>query len=156
MRGKQTIYLMYYPLFLVRRIVFVAIPTFLYNYPYYQVQLLIFLTSLYISAYMGTRPHWDSKKMMTESFNEMMTLLACYHLICFSEFNLDAEAQFSSGYSFIGVIFVVVIVNVGIVTHRWYYGFRRKKLEMQVKKYIKTSERAMEIAKVIFKKEQED
>jgi hypothetical protein len=46
----------YYPLFLVRRIMFVAIPTFMLAAPCYQVQLLLFLTSLYLIYLGGSRP----------------------------------------------------------------------------------------------------
>lgn len=127
MRGNKNQNLLYYPLFLVRRIVFVALPTFLFDYSFYQVQLLIFLTSLYICSYMGVRPHWDSKKVLTECFNELMILAACYHLICFSEFNLDIWAQYYTGYSFIAVVTLVVVVNVAIVIHKQYHGAKRRR-----------------------------
>jgi hypothetical protein len=91
LKFKQNWKLVYYPLFLIRRIVFVAIPTFLSNWPSYQVQSLIFLTSLYILFYMGERPHWETKRVQIEVFNELMILWACYHMICFSDFIVDAD-----------------------------------------------------------------
>jgi hypothetical protein len=37
LKHKSTEHLIYYPMFLFRRIMFVAIPTFLFKHPYYQV-----------------------------------------------------------------------------------------------------------------------
>lgn len=91
LKFKQNWKLVYYPLFLARRIAFVAIPTFLSNWPSYQVQMLIFLTSFYILFYMGERPHWETKRVQIEVFNELMILWACYHMICFSDFIVDAD-----------------------------------------------------------------
>lgn len=85
---------MYYPLFLLRRVIFVSIPTFLYLWPAHQIQLLIVLTSHYIVAYVHSQPHWDSKRVKVEVFNELMILLACYHIVCFSELNLDAMSKY--------------------------------------------------------------
>lgn len=90
--GKQNWKLVYYPLFLFRRIVFVAIPTFLFLWPSFQIQLLIFLTSLYILFYIGERPHWETRRTRIEVFNEVMILGACYHLALFSDFNIEVEA----------------------------------------------------------------
>ena len=118
LRQKLTGHLFYYPLFLIRRIVFVGIPTFLYQFPSHQVQLLIFLTSMYILFYMNNRPHWDSKRGQVEIFNELMILVSSYHLICFSDFNLHAAAQFNMGYSFVAVIFIVVFVNIILVVFK--------------------------------------
>ena len=76
---------------------------------------MIFFTSLYIVFYVGNRPHWDSRRVNIEVFNELMIMVACYHLIAFSEFNLDPVSQFNMGYSFVAVIVIVVIVNVVLV-----------------------------------------
>lgn len=127
LKFKQNWKLVYYPLFLTRRIIFVAIPTFLYQFPTHQVQLLIFLTSLYILFYMGERPHWDTKRVQIEVFNELMILGACYHLICFSDFNLDVDAQFNMGYSFVALIILVVLVNVVVVIRKQYVAYKKRK-----------------------------
>jgi len=76
---------------MLRRVVFVAIPTFFYLMPFAQIQLLIFLTSLYILFYSGVRPHTDPKRVKIEIFNEVMIMMMNYHMVCFSKFNLDAN-----------------------------------------------------------------
>lgn len=81
------------------------------------------MTSLYIVFYGGNKPHWDSRRVSLELFNEVMILVACYHLMCFSDFIIDADTQFSMGYSFVAVILVVVVVNVVVVVYKQYTGF---------------------------------
>ena len=127
LKKTQNWKLVYYPLFLIRRIVFVAIPTFLFGYPSHQLQILIFLTSLYILYYTGERPHWDRRRGRIEVFNEVMILGATYHLVCFSDFNLDTDAQFKMGYSFIALFGIVVVVNVAVVVRKQYLALKRKR-----------------------------
>lgn len=104
--------LLYYPLFLWRRVVFVIIPTFLYLYPAFQVQFLLFMTSLYLIYFASQRPHKDRHRAQIETFNEVMIMITNYHMVCFSNFNPEMEAQFAMGYSFITCILLVVIVNI--------------------------------------------
>lgn len=112
-RGLYCNKINYYFVFLFRRLIFVAIPTFLFMFGFLQLQLLLFTTSLYIIYYSGSRPHNTSKRVSLESFNEFMVMVASYHMICYSEFNLDVDSQYIMGYSHIGVIGIVVVVNVG-------------------------------------------
>jgi hypothetical protein len=77
--------LFYYPLFLIRRIVFVAIPTMMIAAPCYQVQLLLFLTSLYLIYFGGVRVG-DRAKFREECVNEMFIMILNYHMISFTGF----------------------------------------------------------------------
>jgi magnesium-transporting ATPase (P-type) len=37
--------------------------------------------------YGGTKPHSDRERSFIETFNEGMTMLMVYHMVCFSDFN---------------------------------------------------------------------
>lgn len=91
MKLRMDSHLLYYPMFLFRRVIFVAIPTFISKYPYYQIQILISLTTLYIIYYAGSQPHTPKERVWIEIFNEWWILVMTYHLIIFSEFVLDLE-----------------------------------------------------------------
>ena len=65
----------YYPIFMLRRIIFVILPTFLFNFTFLQIQLLIFLTSFYVMYYSGTKPHAESRRVGLELYNEIMVML---------------------------------------------------------------------------------
>jgi hypothetical protein len=45
-------------------------------------------------------------------FNEIVIMLMNYHMVCFSEFNLSLEMQFNMGYSMMGWIVAMIIVNL--------------------------------------------
>ena len=84
-RGRWS--LAYYTIFLIRRIVFVAIPTFICFWPWLQLQMLLLLTLMYIVYYGGTRPHQSKQRGRLELFNEVMIMVMNYHMVCFLEFN---------------------------------------------------------------------
>lgn len=119
---------MYYPLFLWRRVVFVVIPTFLFNYPAFQVQILLFMTSLYVVYYASTRPHMDRHRAFIETFNEVMIMIMNYHMVCFSNFNPHMEAQFAMGYSFIACIILVVVINIGAMAKETFINMKKSRL----------------------------
>lgn len=135
LKGRYDMNLMYYTLFLLRRIVFVAIPTFLYKFPFYQIQVLMFLTSCYILFYAGAQPHIESRRRQMEVFNEWMVLVMIYHLVSFSEFNMSNAAQFNMGYSYIMCLGIVVFVNLFQMMHKMFYKWRTKYRLLKIRKF---------------------
>jgi hypothetical protein len=120
--------LSYYTIFLLRRLLFVAIPTLLPSAPWFQLQILIFTSSLYVMYYAGTKPHAEKERVNIEIFNEIMIMMINYHMVCFSEFNLDLMAQFNMGYSFVVCILVVVFGNIMVLAIKQIKSWRRKKM----------------------------
>lgn len=119
--------LLYTPVFLIRRIIFVALPTFFFNFPFLQLQLLIFLTSIYVGFYMDIRPHVDRRRLKLEVFNELMIMLINYHMATFSKFNLDVYSGFIMGYSHVAIILLIVLVNIGSLIHKILDSYHKKK-----------------------------
>jgi hypothetical protein len=105
-------HLMYYPVFLFRRIAFVLIPTALWWCNSFQIQLLISLSTLYIIFYGWVQPHWETNRTKLEIFNECILLAIAYHMIAFSDFNLDVDSSFFMGYSYIGHMLFMIVVNI--------------------------------------------
>ena len=78
--------ILYQPIFLVRRILFVVVPCLLIEYPAIQLQIYSFLTSLYIIFMINIDPHIDVVKRRVEIFNEFVILIVSYHLFTFTNF----------------------------------------------------------------------
>ena len=91
-RNEYTI--LYYSIFLFRRIVFVAVPFCLYNWPFLQLQLLMLSQTAYVIFYSDQRPHTLPKRIKLEVFNEIIIMIIIYHLFLFSDFNSSLELQF--------------------------------------------------------------
>jgi hypothetical protein len=104
--------LAYFPVFLLKRLVFVIIPSVFFWAPYFQLQALVFLTGAYVIFYGGRRPHNDRKRINLELANEAMFMIMNYHLICFSNFNTSDEMQFLMGYSFVGALALTITINL--------------------------------------------
>jgi hypothetical protein len=114
---------------------FVAIPTFLFLFPYFQIQFLLFFTSLYIIFYAGSEPHIFKHRRRIELFNEWWIMIMNYHLIAFSDFTLIAETKFIMGYSYIANMLFVVMVNiVALVAEQIAKCIRRRKQKAWLKK----------------------
>ena len=71
------------------------------------------MSSFAIIIYCSVRPHSSRSKRRIEVFNEMMLLIASYHLFIFSGFAHDQEAQFLVGFSFTAIIILTLFVNMG-------------------------------------------
>lgn len=85
---NNKIRIFYWPFFLFRRIVFFAIPVLIYKSTTIQLQALCFFTSLYIVVVVHVRPHSDRNNTRLEIVNEIAIMVQCYHMFCFTEFNL--------------------------------------------------------------------
>jgi hypothetical protein len=81
--------IVYQPLFLLRRIMFVAIPCTLVGHPSIQIQLYSLFTSLYIIFVINIDPHVERIKRQVEIFNEFVILIVGYHLFTFTNFVRD-------------------------------------------------------------------
>ena len=122
----------YFPISLFRRLIFIATPALLYNFPFMQLIVLIFMSSIYIIIYAGVRPHWDKQRTRLEIFNEVMIMFSNYHTVIFSDFCTNPRFQFAMGFSFCVQMGLLVVVNI------WF----------MIKNTMSKSERKRRIAKL--------
>ena len=105
----------YYPIFMVRRLVFVIIVMFIPFDSCLQMQALIFSSSLYIIWYVGVWPHQEKLEIYLEVINEVLLQLLFYHLMVFSEFYVGAgrrSLKLYASYSFAGLLGLVILINI--------------------------------------------
>ena len=86
---KSTTAKFYLPISMLRRIIYVAIPTFLYMYPFMQLQAFLLMNTMYLMWYAYVRPHIEKRRVQTECFNEFMIFIFVYHLMIFTDFVQD-------------------------------------------------------------------
>ena len=79
----------YYPAFLIKRILFIALPTFLSLFPYFQLQLALLVSVFFLIYYGVNKPHNQKRIFRLELFNISMEFLILYHMILFTDFNHD-------------------------------------------------------------------
>ena len=77
---------LYYPIFLVRRIIFVGIPLSLNRFSAHQIQTVVCLNFALCAYYYNCKPHSEGKlKTGVEMFNEFMVLILTYHMLFYSD-----------------------------------------------------------------------
>jgi hypothetical protein len=64
--------------------------------------------------------------MRKETFNEVMTMMSCYHMFCFSEFNLDDENKYMMGHSYVFFVAGTFSYNVFLMVLKNAEKFKRK------------------------------
>ena len=125
--GRERHTVLYYPLAMLRRLVYVLIPLTLRGHPGLQLQVLCFLESLYVIWYGAYRPHWQRREALLEVANEAFLMLLFYHLLCFTLFNATAEGRYVMGWSYLAVLAAMVLVNVAVVAQKAVEKLRRKR-----------------------------
>jgi hypothetical protein len=104
----------YYPMDMLRRCLFVAIPIVLWKWPYLQLQALLQM-SLFFLMYVATVKIHDLKsRCRMEIFNESMFVVVVYHFIGFpdNKFNQFDNIRMQMGLSQTILIVAVVLINL--------------------------------------------
>ena len=84
--------IIYYPITLLRRLLFVFVPYLVARYPWNQVQLLITINLAFSMYYIGVKPHMGGNiKFMIETHNEIVIICLCYHMFIYTEFVRDVN-----------------------------------------------------------------
>jgi len=124
-RNTSTKY--YLPISMLRRILFVMIPSIFYAYPFMQLQVFLIMNTFYLFWYGATRPHIDRKRIGTELFNEFMIMIFVYHLMIYTDFVTVNSMQFLMGYSNVIFFIIIAFVNIGIMIVKSVEKAKRKR-----------------------------
>jgi hypothetical protein len=118
----------YYPIFMVRRLLFVFIVMFIPFDSCLQMQALIFMSILYIIWYVGVWPHLERVEACLEVFNEVLMQLLFYHLMVFSDF-YTGEGRVSlklyASYSFVAILGIIILVNLIYVLIQMFWQIKK-------------------------------
>lgn len=112
---KYTGSLYYNVVFLTRRSLYVLITYSLFNYPGIQIQSFIYVTLLYL-IYLHHFPVFVEKlTLKVETFNEVIFLLICYHMVLFSNLIWLPELKQAIGKSLVTLVFSLLGVNTLVI-----------------------------------------
>ena len=113
--GKQVLW---WPMFFIFRrlmvtfIVTVADKIFI-------VQLMLFTANLLIAVFIVGlwEPFEDKAKARTEYFNEIITFIILYHMICFSPLVPDPNTRFMMGYPCAGFVALHLVISMACIIY---------------------------------------
>ena len=127
--NKSMMSIYYYPMFLMRRLLFVLLPIIFEGVEWHQIQSLIFVNLFFTMYYYNVQPHLEPNRRRVEMFNEFMVVILSYHLMTFTHFLNDVATQFMMGYSFIFALCLVLFLNVAYMIRnqiKRFFSARRK------------------------------
>jgi hypothetical protein len=105
----------YFAIFCYRRLVNALLIVLLHDHSSYQVMIYICFNQYVIIANGKANPFKEALSRRIDYFNEVMLLVASYHLFCFTDFVSDAEARLVMGYSLMVVTIFTVAINLFVV-----------------------------------------
>ena len=78
--------------------------------------------------------------MRLEYFNDVIIMFLTYSIVIMTEFNLDMESIYNIGFSFISLLIILAMVNLGYVSNLLVESFkadrRKKMLETNYAKHV--------------------
>mmetsp|Transcript_26728 Transcript_26728/g.40759 ORF Transcript_26728/g.40759 Transcript_26728/m.40759 type:complete len:161 (-) Transcript_26728:601-1083(-) len=77
---------------------------------------MMLVTNMLMTIYLGhAKPKPSRFENRMELANDLVTTLAGYHLITFTEFTIDPEIRFQIGWSFVGWLIAMLVCNFAFV-----------------------------------------
>ena len=111
--GKKN--LVYFLLFVIRRLIFITTAFTLINHGGIQIMVLNYI-NLFVITYFGqVYPLKVRLKNHIEFSNEVFVQFATFHFVCFTDFVGEAQTQYYIGFSLILLIALNVIINFGFM-----------------------------------------
>lgn len=136
---------LFYPMFIFRRIFFISVPSILPWKGGLQLQILCLSNSFYMMMFAGIQPYGMKILNRIQIFNECIFMVLSYHMMVFSDYVMDSEAQFTMGYSFLTIIGILSVANLGVIA---YNVTRRACLKTHGKVSISKQQKQLVAAKV--------
>jgi len=102
-------------MFMLRRVLYAAIMVYWIDRSYFQIQFMIFKSSLAMLYSGYFRPFELPQTNRIELMNEACTLLCTYSLITFSDFVPEAEVRYNCGWVLVVFVLMQILLNLGII-----------------------------------------
>ena len=107
---------MAYPtVFMLRRLIFAMTIVLLWKQNFFQIQIVVFKTSMVMAFTGQVRPFRFPEQNKAEVFNEVMCLISTYGLIIFTDFVSDPLARYKCGWALISITLSILAVNCFIL-----------------------------------------
>ena len=123
----------YSMVFILRRLIFVAITFALFNFPGIQIQVFTYVSILYIIYISHMYFHDPKSAKSIEMLNEALFLLICYHFVVFVNLLWDSNMRDVVGRSLVWTTGSILIINTAIIMFVSFRDLARKLHLMRLK-----------------------
>ena len=80
--------------------------------------MLLMFTYSYLVWYISIRPHKYNHRFYMEVLNESLLMVLSYHLIMFSDYNLNPDFVYTMGNWFVYITYSLILVNLGYIINK--------------------------------------
>jgi len=135
--------LLYYPIFIFRRIILVLVLIYLQNYGLFQISIQVVISFATLVYAIEVRPYKDDRLNQQEIVNEFFTWLTAYYMLIFSNWvpddatmpYSDLNLKTAVGRTMLGLVGVIIVTNIFIITKEIVLALKaklrlRKKIQM--------------------------
>ena len=118
---RSWVCLMFYPVWLFRRILFVVVPLYLLNgIKWAQIICVLQMQILYSIFYGVNQCHHSKKQFHHHLINETMILLVIYCSISWSDFVVDEEQKYLNGFAYPVILLLTILYNFTYISMELY------------------------------------
>ncbi|CDW71724.1 cadg domain containing protein [Stylonychia lemnae] len=102
-------------IYMGRRIIFAGVAIIGQDYPFFQIQALIFHCIFVIIYLVSTKPFQKPLNNFLEIINEICIIGAAYHLLILTDYNPDDDLQYMAGWSLIIITVFNMLINISVM-----------------------------------------
>lgn len=124
---RSSLTILYYPFFILRRLLFLVIPVVFLDLPCQQLQLLLFMDVLYVMFFIQIWSYVEKSAIYLEIGNEVLQGAIYYHMLLFTPFVVPAETRYGFGSSFAVVVLFIMALNIAYAVGATVVEYRRTK-----------------------------
>eukprot|EP00347_Sterkiella_histriomuscorum_P017396 403349537 len=110
----------------LRRLIFTYFAVICYEYPYIQLQALIFMSMLLMMYLKFIKPFESSLMNLMEFINEGCILTVAYNLTLFTDYQPDPDRQYQIGWVLITVTVFDMLLNILVMLYQAIKNFKTK------------------------------
>ena len=118
--------ILYYPIFIIRRLIVVIIPMFITNISL-QLIVLLAMALVYAGWYAYMQPHHSSRLVYIEIMNEIFFVCLIYSMFTFTFFNEVQNMRYEMGWVYMLLIGFFVLLNIVMILRITFDKIKRKK-----------------------------
>ena len=130
---KTKLNALYNVIFMTRRLITAVILVLMYDFPFFQTQLLLVMSTANVIYMISFKPLSDKTQNKIEILNEVTIMLCCHCLDCFLNTAIPLEARDLVGWALMAFASVNIAINIGIIISSTFIGMYDSFCKWQLK-----------------------
>ena len=119
---KTKLTAIYNVIFMTRRLITALVLVLMYDFPFFQTQLLLVMSAMNVIYMVSFQPLSDKLQNRIEILNEVTILLCCYCLDMFLDIAIPLEGRDIIGWALMFFASLNIVINISIIVSSTFLG----------------------------------